>query len=222
MQTLVIQFTPTNNYQENLDKLINIINSSSAKLIVAPEVIITDFDYKNWDEANNFAEIIKKEILKVSKNKIIIFTLIENNKNIAYVFYNQKIIYKRAKIKLFGYEKKYFEIGETPEIFEIEGIKFAILICFEIRFIEYWQKIRGVDIVIVPAMWGIERKKHLITLSNALGLSLQSFVVVADGLAKASGIISPWQDEIRDEEETILADIDLNFINKIRKRLPLE
>ena len=222
MQTLVIQFTPSNNYQANLDKLINIINSTDAKLIVAPEVIITDFDYKNWLKANAFADIIKNELLKIT-DKIIILTMIEDNKNVAYVFYNQKVVYKREKIKLFGYEKKYFEAGEiAPEIFEIDGVKFAILICFEIRFIEYWQKIKGIDIVIVPAMWGIERKKHLITLSNALALSLQSFVVVADGLAKASGIISPWQDESRNENNNILADIDLTFIQKIRKRLPLE
>ena len=223
MQTLVIQFTPSNNYQENLNKLLNLINSSTAKLIIAPEVIITDFDYKNWLKANKFAETIKNELLKI-KDKIIILTMIENNKNVAYVFYNQKVVYKREKVKLFGYEKRYFEVGEIePEIFEINGVKFAILICFEIRFIEYWQKIKGVDIVVVPAMWGIERKKHLITLSNALALTLQSFVVVSDGLAKGSGIISPWQDEIRDSNvDNISADIDLNFIQKIRKRLPLE
>ncbi len=223
MHTLVIQFTPSNNYQKNLDKLVTLINNSNAKLIVAPEVIITDFDYKNWLKANSFADTIKNELLKI-KDKIIILTMIENNKNIVYVFYNQKVVYKREKVKLFGYEKKYFEVGDIePEIFEIDGVKFAILICFEIRFIEYWQKIKGVDIVVVPAMWGIERKKHLITLSNALALTLQSFVVVSDGLAKGSGIISPWQDEIRDSNvDNISADIDLNFIQKIRKRLPLE
>jgi len=136
---------------------------------------------------------------------------------VAYVFYNEKIIYKRAKLKLFGYEKKHFKIGNEVEIFEIEGIKFAILICFEIRFIEYWQKIKGVDIILIPAMWGIERREHLKTLSNALALTLQSFVIVSDGLAHASNIISPWGENLKK-----FADIDLNYIKKIRKRLPLE
>ena len=149
--------------------------------------------------------------------------MIEDNKNRAYVFYNQKVIYFREKVKLFGYEKKYFEVGEIePDIFEIDGIKFAILICFEIRFIKYWQKLKGVDVVLIPAMWGVERKNHLLTLSNALALSLQSYVLVSDGLAKASGMINPWGEEIRNQEEKLDVDIDFNFIKKIRKRLPLE
>jgi len=223
MKTTIIQFKPTKNYDKNLEKLENFIKNSTSKLIIAPEVIITDFDYSHWNEANEYAEVIKKRILPLSKDKIIVFTMIEDNKNKAYVFYNQKVVYVREKIKLFGYEKKYFEVGEIePEIFEIDGIKFAILICFEIRFIEYWMKLKGVDVVLVPAMWGVERKKHLITLSNALALSLQSYVVVSDGLAFSSGMSGPWGEEIRNQEEIINVDIDLNYIKKIRKRLPLE
>jgi omega-amidase len=218
MKTEIIDFSPTSDYNYNLNLLVNKIKNSTAKLILASEVIVTDFDYKNFDKANEFATKIKKTILPLSQNKIISFTLIEDNKNKAYVFYQNKIIYKREKIKLFGYEKKYFKTGKIElEIFEIEGIKFAILICFEIRFIKYWQKIKGVDIVLIPAMWGVERKEHLKTLSTALALSLQSFVIVSDALAKESNIITPWGEKLGK-----FADINLNYIKKIRKRLPLE
>jgi len=223
VKTTILQFSPSSSYEDNLEKLKYYIQNSTSKLIIAPEVCITDFDYKHWQKANQYAKKIKETILALSKNKIIILTIIENNKNIAYVFYNQKIVYKREKIKLFGYEKKYFQIGEIePEIFEIDGVKYAILICFEIRFIEYWQKLKGVDIVLIPAMWGIERKSHLITLSNALALSLQSYVIISDGLAKASGICFPWGEEIRNKDDILNVDIDLKYIKKIRKRLPLE
>ena len=223
MKTTILQFSPSFDYQQNLDKLTNIIKNSNSQLIIAPEVCITDFDYKNWDKANRFAKKIKETILALSENKIIVLTIIENNKNRAYLFYNQKIVYMREKVKLFGYEKKYFEVGEIePEIFEIDGVKFAILICFEIRFIEYWQKLKGVDIVLIPAMWGKERKNHLLTLSNALALSLQNYVIVSDGLANSSGICSPWGEEIRNKDEILNVDIDLKYIKKIRKRLSLE
>jgi len=223
MKTTILQFSPLADYTKNLEKLSYLINNSNSNLIIAPEVIITDFDYKNWQKANEFANTIKKTILPLSKNKMIVFTMIENNKNVAYMFYNQKIVYFREKVKLFGYEKKYFIRGnKEPEIFEIDGIKFAILICFEIRFIEYWLKIKGVDIVLIPAMWGIERKKHLLTLSNALAISLQNYVIVSDGLAKASGVINPWGEENRSQDEVLNVDIDLNLIQKIRKRLTLE
>jgi omega-amidase len=218
MKTEIIDFSPTLDYNHNLNLLVNKIKNSNAKLILASEVIVTNFDYKNFDKANKFADKIKETISSLSNNKIISFSLIENNKNIAYVFYKNKIVYKKEKTKLFGYEKKHFEKGiDEPKIFEIEGIKFAILICFEIRFIEYWQKIKGVDIVLVPAMWGIERKAHLKTLSTSLALSLQSFVIVSDALAKASNIITPWGEKLGKN-----TDIDLNYIKKIKKRLPLE
>ncbi len=218
MKTEIIDFSPTPDYTHNLNLLVNKIKNSTAKLILASEVIVTDFDYKNFDKTNEFAKKIKETILPLSKNKIICFTLIEDNKNKAFVFYQNKIVYQREKIKLFGYEKRYFKAGEIePEIFEIEGIKFAVLICFELRFIEYWQKIKGADIILIPVMWGIERKEHLKTLSNALALSLQAFVMVSDGLAKESNIISPWGEELGK-----VADIDLNYVKKIRKRLTLE
>jgi len=223
MKTTIIQFKPTKDYVKNLDKLVSYIQNSTSKLIIAPEVCITGFDYQNWGKANEFANIIKKTILELSKNKIIVLTLIEEDKNRAYVFYNQKVVYMREKIKLFGYEKKYFEVGTIePNIFEIDGIKFAILICFELRFIDYWIKLKGVDIVLVPAMWGVERKNHLISLSNVLALSLQSYVVVSDGLAKVGGLINPWGEEIRTQEIKLDIDIKLSFIKKIRKRLSLE
>ena len=224
MKITILESVTTDKYQENLDNLVNLIKKSTSKLIIAPEVYITDFDYKNWENANKFSSKIKESIFPFSENKIIVLTIIENNKNRAYVFYNQKIVYMREKVKLFGYEKKYFEKGEIePEIFEIDGVKFAILICFELRFIEYWQKLKGVDIVLIPAMWGEKRKKHLLTLSTALALSLQSYVIVSNGLAvNSSGVAFPWGEEIRNKDEILNVDIDLNYIKKIRKRLPLE
>ena len=72
MKIDVIQFTPASDYKKNLEKLRNLIQNSTAKLIIAPEVIITDFDYKNWEKANNFAETIKKEIIALSKKRIIV------------------------------------------------------------------------------------------------------------------------------------------------------
>ena len=50
---------------------------------------------------------------------------------------------------------------------------------------------------------------------------MQSYVVVSDGLAFGSGIISPWGEEIRFQKEILSVDIDLNYVNKIRKKFRL-
>ncbi len=45
------------------------------------------------------------------------------------------------------------------EIIDIDGIKVASLICFEVRFPEYWLKTRGADLIINPSMWGGAKRK---------------------------------------------------------------
>ncbi|NPA54753.1 MAG: carbon-nitrogen hydrolase family protein [Epsilonproteobacteria bacterium] len=205
-------------YEQNLDKFVDfIINSQD--IIIAPEVFATGFDYQNWQKANAFSEVILNRLLSVSKDKLIIWSMIQDNQNIAYAIKNHQIIHKRAKYNLFGYEKKYFHQGTKPHIFYIDGLKCAILICFEIRFIKYWLELQGVDIVFVPAQWGQPRKHHLVTLSNALSLSLQSYVVVADGVNHVGGVIF-WDEEIR--SDVVRTQIDLQRISKIRKKFVLE
>jgi predicted amidohydrolase len=222
-----LQLQTSQDYQQNLDNLVSLIQNCDSDLILAPEVCITGFDYKNFQKANEFSTNIKETISQLSKNKIISLTLIEDNKNIAYVFYEGKEIYKKEKEKLFLIEDKYFQAGDKkPEVFEIDGVKYALLICFELRFIEYWSLIKEADIILIPAQWGVQRKNHLITLSNALALSNQSFVVLSDGansdMAKSSGVISPWQEEIRDDNSQIITtNIDLREIKRVRKKLPI-
>lgn len=227
MKISSLQLQTSQDYQQNLDNLVSLIQNCDSDLILAPEVCITGFDYTNFQKANEFSTNIKETISQLSKNKIISLTLIEDNKNVAYVFYEGKEIYKKEKEKLFLIEDKYFQAGDKkPEVFEIDGVKYALLICFELRFIEYWSLIKEADIILIPAQWGVQRKNHLITLSNALALSNQSFVVLSDGansdMAKSSGVISPWQEEIRDDNSQIITtNIDLREIKRVRKKLPI-
>ena len=227
MKVTSLQLKTSPDYQKNLDNLVDLIQKSDSEIILAPEVCVTGFDYKNFQKANNFASTIKKTLSKLSKDRIISLTLIEDNKNKAYVFYEGKEVYIKEKEKLFLKEDRYFKAGnEKPKVFEINNVKYALLICFELRFIKYWELIKEADVILIPAQWGKERKNHLITLSNALAISNQSFVILSDGanedMAKSSAIISPWQKEIRDDNlEVISADIDLNEIKRVRKKLPI-
>jgi len=105
-----------------------------------------------------------------------------------------KIIHTQSKAELFvlNDERKYFLAGDEKDIkiIEIDGLKIASLICFELRFIRLWEKLKGADIIFIPAMWGILRKEHLETLSKALAIANQCFVIVSnsanDNMAKSS------------------------------------
>jgi len=164
---------------------------------------LTGFDYKKFELVQEFAHHAIEEIKKVSYNKIIILTIIEKRVhevfNFVKVFYGGEVIYERAKAKLFrfGGEHKYFHEGNTKdvEIVEIAGIKIGILICFELRFKELWQKLEGADVIAVPSWWGVLRTEHFEVLTQALAIMNQCFVVASDSLdaecTKMSGIITP-------------------------------
>ncbi|NPA88315.1 carbon-nitrogen hydrolase family protein [Caminibacter pacificus] len=214
----LVNFKTSKDYEYNLKRVINIIKNSPADFLLFPEVCLTGFDYENWDNVNRFAKTAIQELS--SLKKAFALTLINNNKNYFCLFDNG-LKYKRAKYNLFGNEKEYFEIGEKPEIFEWRGLKIASLICFELRFIEYWEKFRGVDMILVPARWGKERMPHFKTLNNALALSTQSQVIAVNSANEFSWGCSfdAWGDGVEVSVESVLVEVDFNKNKKIRKKL---
>jgi len=192
------------NYRNNLQTLLALINKTDENsLIVAPEVCLTAYDYDNFETVLEFALTAIEKIKKASQNKIIILTIIEKRDgevfNFAKVFHNGEVVYERAKARLFrfGDEHKYMSEGsdEAIKIIEVDGIKIAIFICFELRFKELWQKSEGADVIAVPSYWGVLRTEHFKSLTQALAIINQCYVVASDSqdeeCTKMSGIITP-------------------------------
>ncbi len=217
MRIKLINFKTSSNYEENLEEVISILNTTSS-FTLFPEVCLTGFDYKNWKEINEFGKFAVKELSKIKK--AFALTIIEENKNYFY-FFDSGVIKKRAKYNLFGYENRYFEVGSEPDVFEWNGLKVANLICFELRFIKYWEKFRGVDLIIVPARWGKERIEHFKTLLKALSLSTQSQVIAVNSANESAYSCSfdAWGEGVESEIYEIETIIDFEKNKKIRKKL---
>ena len=171
--------------------------------MVAPEVCLTAYDYENFDALLKFAPNAIEEIKRVSKNRTIILTILERRGkevfNFAKIFYNGEVVYERAKARLFrfGDEHKYMSEGddEAIKIVEVNGIKIAIFICFELRFKELWQMSEGADVIAIPSWWGVLRTEHFKALTQSLAIMNQCYVVASDSkneeCTKMSGIITP-------------------------------
>ena len=203
-------FETTQDYKSNLQKLLSLIeNTPQNSLIVAPEVCLTGFDYENFKDVNNFAQLAVEAIKEVSQEKIIILSIIETINgevfNVAKIFYNGEVVHQRAKARLFHFsgEDKYFSEGKDSdiEIVEVAGIKIAILICFELRFKDLWKKCEGADVIATPSWWGVLRSEHFKAFTKTLAIMNQCYVVASDSLndecSKMSGIISPMGKELR-------------------------
>jgi len=217
-QIELINFKTDKNYEKNLEEVVSIINNSTSDLLLFPEVCLTGFDYENWDEVNRFG---KKAIEKLSLlKKSFSLTIIYENKN-YFCFFDNGLSFKRAKYNLFGYENRYFEIGSKPEIFEWRGLKIGNLICFELRFIEYWDKFKDVDLILVPSRWGKDRINHFKTLNKSLALSTQSQVLAVNSANEISYGCSmdAWAEGVEFSNKKIITDIDLQKNIKIRKKL---
>ncbi len=199
-----LSFETTFDYKANLQTLLSLIqNRDDNSIIVAHEVALTGFDYENFDAVTAFASSAIESIKQASINKTVILTIIEKRDggvyNFAKVFHNGEMIYERAKAKLFkfGGEEKYFVEGNENDIdfVVIDGIKIAILICFELRFKELWCKCEGADIIAIPAWWGKIRTKHFEILTQSLALINQCYVIASDAkneeCTKISSIVSP-------------------------------
>jgi len=232
----ILQLKTKKRYSKNLDFLLDYINNNpQQKLIVAPEVYLSAYDYEHIDTVAKFGQKAIKELKKIINDQIVVLTLIlksgEEFVNSAVVIHKHKVVYMQDKYKLFklGDEHRYLKAGKPKKIkpFEIDGIKYAILICFELRFKDLWKQIEGADIVIVPARWGKPRKLHLEILSRALAVMNQCFVLLANSkdkdMASSSAIISPTGEYIQDDNKKIItSDIKLSEVKKMRRYIVMD
>ena len=235
MNLIALQIKTSPNFEDNLIYLKNLIHSCEENsLILAPELALSGFCYERMEEASDFSIKAIEQLKQLSSNKIIALTFItkENEKffNTLYVFHKQKIVHTQSKVQLFplGNELEYFSPGEEEDIkiIEINGIKIATLICFELRFPRLWQKVKGADIILNPAMWGLKRKDHYETISKSLALINQCFVIASncadENMARGSAIISSFGNVIKDDSKEIIKTVfDSNEIQKTRKYIDI-
>jgi predicted amidohydrolase len=235
LAVVTLQLPLHQRYQENLDLLLAEVQRHQDKaLIIAPEVCLTGFDYAHMVTASKFSNNALKRLKKEVNQQILVFTVILEEDgyfiNQAVVIHKHKIIHTQEKAKLFalGDEHRYFKAGQQKRIkpFEIEGVSYALLICFELRFKDLWKQVEGADVILIPSRWGKSRKNHLEILSKALAVMNQCFVLLANAsdeeMASSSAIISPFGNTLKDDKkQSIESTLDLTEIQKMRRYIVL-
>ena len=211
-------FSTEENFENNLTKLIlEIVQSPEDAIIVAPEVVLSGFVYERFEEAAAFTPYALDKLMGFIGDRLLIFTAItklgEEFHNIAYALSAGEVLHAQSKTKLFPLsgEVEHFSAGEPSKIipFKFKEITIGILICFELRFKALWQQLEGCDIIAVPAQWGKIRTEHFVTLTNALAVMNQCYVIASDALNEdtsgMSGIINPFGHELRNNAAPSLA-----------------
>ena len=225
----------TKSFEENFETLRTLVKKSEKNsLVLAPELCLSAYSYENLEESAKFSQKILPNIKELSKDIILSLTLTQKIDgkfyNNAKIFCDSQEIYSRSKAKLFslGSEQDYFQSGKTEDMQIVEncGIKIALLVCFELRFVELWERLKGADIILVPSYWGKPRKSHLRALSIALAIANQCFVIVSNSsdtdMASGSCVIDPFGEIVEDDNLRFLsAKYDERLIKKMRRYLDI-
>lgn len=214
-------------------------------LFLLPEMFCCGFDYQNMENLASRAEEFLTFLAELSSHTkgVVVGTLPLKREdgiyNTAAVFDKGKLLAQRGKIKLFPLykEPKHFKAAPSSEnrVIETSVGKIGVVICYEVRFNEITNQLRreGVVILLVPAMWGIERRDHFKVLTRARAVETQSFLVAANAWGQsgktffggASAIYSPWGEVLSvsyDGTSLGSAKVDLSQVEKVRKKLPVE
>ncbi len=118
-----------------------------------------------------------------------------------------------------------------PELFELNGIKIGLAICYDLRFPELFRHHsgHGAELVIVPAAWyaGPLKEDHWLCLLRARAIENTLYVAGIDLCGKAfsgrSVCFDPFGVPLTDAgegENLVVAEISGQRIQEIREKLP--
>ncbi|WP_367924810.1 carbon-nitrogen hydrolase family protein [uncultured Ruthenibacterium sp.] len=174
MKVAFLQYDVVHNKEKNFDHIVSVLRQQRCELLVLPELSLCGYLFSNRKALAECAETVpagistqRMMILSKEYACTIVFGLAEkeNGKfyNTAVVVSKGKYIGKYRKIHLSDFEKKLFERGTENLVFELDGIKIGVQICFDLWFPEVSrEQLRmGADIFCVLANFGGETTYHI-------------------------------------------------------------
>jgi deaminated glutathione amidase len=132
-------------------------------------------------------------------------------------------------------ESKYIEAGKQAVSIELFGHVMGLSICYDLRFPELYRSLmlRGARVIFVPsAFTAFTGKDHWDPLLRARAIENQCYVVAPAQFGEhlpgrvshgRTMIIGPWGEvlaQCQDKEDAIVREIDLNYLDDVRSRLP--
>lgn len=127
-----------------------------------------------------------------------------------------------------------YQYGNEPKLLQIKDWKIGLGICFDLRFPELYRHYfaQGANLMTVASAFTVPTgKAHWEVLVRARAIENQSYVVAVDQWGEHNAkiktyghsmIVSPWGEVIanaKEKEGYILADIDVNEVEKVKNRL---
>jgi omega-amidase len=236
--------SPNKNYQ-NAEKLIDEAMTEKPDIIVLPELWTTGYDLTRLEQiadkdAGNTIRFLRNAAIKYQVHFVGGSVANQGEKGVknTLLIINKKgeLVHSYSKLHLFKLmdEHLYLEAGDQEGLFELEGLTFSGVICYDIRFPEWIRThtAKGAEALFVVAEWPAARLAHWRALLIARAIENQCFVIACNRsgsdpnneFAGHSMIINPWGEVIAEagaNEEILSAEIELDLVKDIRKQIPI-
>ncbi|MCM1245102.1 MAG: carbon-nitrogen family hydrolase [Roseburia sp.] len=237
----------------NRKKCVELIKRASdfgARLILFPEMTLTGFTMEvgqcgETAEEHGLPETVSYFAEKSSEYGMAVgFGYIENRRGMGrnhfVVVDNGRIIgdYEKMHPFTYGEEAHFYEAGDKLASVEIDGVKFGLFVCYDLRFPEIFQKSSEEnDVLAVIANWPKDRVAHWHCLLQARAVETQSVMLGVNRKGSGGGLEYEASSEAFDclghrlegtqittsfKDECILYEIDPELSQKVRNGFPVK
>ena len=133
----------------------------------------------------------------------------------------------------FAKEDEFYAAGTEFVHTTIEGIRFTLFVCYDLRFAdEFWKTADETDAYLVVANWPDKRREHWRTLLKARSIENQAYVAAVNRVGEGHGlnysgdsiVLDPWGAPLCEgnkDEVLLLADIDPQRVAHARAKFPI-
>ena len=131
-------------------------------------------------------------------------------------------------------EDKCFSAGGELVSLGVEGARFGLSICYDLRFPEFYRALainQRANVLIISSAWPFPRVEHLRTLTTARAIENQSYVILSNRVGSdggvtfcgSSAIIDPYGVVLAaasaDREELIHAEVSEQVVRSVREQM---
>ena len=257
LKVALVQMIVTKNKADNLKKAKDFIGQAkkeNAKLIILPEMFQTPYDTKLFstyaEEKNGETWQLLQILAKEHQVFIVGGSIVEKEGdklyNTSFVFSDKgEELAKHRKVHLFDIDIKNGQsFKESDTLTKGEGVtsfligkhRFALGICFDIRFATYanLMKQSGAEVFIYPAAFNSTTgPKHWELLFRSRANDNQVYTIGVSSLPSQkegypayghSIVVNPWAEVVLDmktEEGVAYAILDFDLVKEVRRSIPL-
>jgi len=192
--------------------------------------------FKNFSKENNVNIILGSvELASGEKNKITNSSLVISKAGDIIYRYDKIYMYTVHRKDLVINEEKRTARGNKPGIFELEGVKIGLGICFDLRFPEYFRKLteQGAEVIFLPSSFrkatgqtawdilpnarAIENQVYFCACNQTGGNELKARCGNSKIISYDGEVIS----SMAEEEGHISASLDIEALRKYRDEIPV-